>query len=199
MKTSLLRCGELYAWKPGKYDRPLPVLVLDPSPGYYVEAGHPSWRVEDLRVARYRTEKRLFVAIGIPQADRHAVGVDLADCRWYPFATPPGQIRRPWSEQVALDVAEAERLQRQRVLRAQIDAYNAERAAVERAEREKARAADLHRRNVARAQNDEYLETRILPTLEDVLGREVGREGDLHDRVTLSLDDLQRIVDAVSD
>jgi hypothetical protein len=94
----------------------------------------------------------------------------------------------------------ADEQERERRERAQFEiARRAEEArkvqqAIEREAREEQRLADLARRNRIRASNDELLEKRILPTLEDVVGRDLRPNGDAHDTITLTLDDLQRLV-----
>lgn len=188
----------------------LPALVLDPAVGY-AQAGTDSlywfdeWEVRRVRIAG---AGRFLVAVGktirvdengdvVHYFSGNEANLTLEGRSWKPLAALPQQIRSPWAEYVAEETAKREHAAEQRRLSDLVEVERRRVEAIRKAERDAEREVELKRRNRIRAANDELLEQRILPTLVDVVGRDLVPEGDAHDRITLSLDDLQRLVDAV--
>lgn len=215
MKRAQLEVGGVYAWRVGKYGGCTPAIVLDDAFGYGNGWAESFYRFTDWRVHRARSVKRVLVAVGlelttsdgVPRGEKREGYVDgfgwgsagpwsleVGGRLWMPCAALPAQLRSTWADHVA---AEQER-ERQEIAAREISrrAEEARRAQqeVEREAREAQRQVDLARRNRIRASNDELLEKRILPTLEDVVGRDLRPNGDAHDSITLTLDDLQRLV-----
>lgn len=208
MKRTDLVAGQVYAWKPGKYDGARPALVLDPAVGYFMAGSDSTYHAERWEVRRRSSAGggRFLVAIGFeitgPNLDPHgsspftlgSTRTDLGARRWVAYAALPQQLRSTWSEHAAeQDERRAAEARAFEISRRAEEARKAQQA-IEAEAREAQRQVDLARRSRIRASNDELLEKRILPTLEDVVGRDLRPNGDAHDSITLTLDDLQRLV-----
>lgn len=218
MKRTDLVVGEVYAWRQGKYGGCLPAVVLDREFGYANGWAESLYRFPQWEARRSRGTKRVLVAVGYEltledgtprgmKREGYVEGfgwghgpwsLEVGGRLWRAHAALPAQLRSTWADHAAAETERKRREAEQWEISRRVEEARKAQQMIDREERERQREIDLARRARIRAYNDERLEQRILPVLEDVLGRDVRPIGDAHDEVVLTLDDLQRIVDSVT-